>query len=84
MEVEPQVQIGTNQSDMSPAQLRAARAMANLTIDQLSEASSVSRGSIIRYENERGALRAAGEQALQRALEAAGVRFTERGVEQAA
>lgn len=84
MQVEPQVPNGTLRPDMSPAQLRAARAMAKLTVDQLAEASSVSRGSIIRFENERGSMRASGEQALQRALEASGIRFTERGVELAA
>lgn len=70
--------------EMTPAQLRAARAMARLTVDQLAQASSVSRGSIMKYENERGALRASGEQALQRALEAVGIRFTEHGVDQSA
>lgn len=84
MEVEPQVPIEPNSATVTPAQLRAARAMVKLTVDQLAEASSVSRGSIIRFENERGAMRASGEKALQSALEAAGVRFTERGVELAA
>lgn len=71
-------------AEMTPAQLRAARAMVRLTLEELAAASSVSRNTILRYENERSTLHRSTENALQRALEAAGVRFTERGVEQAA
>jgi hypothetical protein len=58
--------------------------MARLTAGQLAKNASVSRSAIMRFESEQGGLRLATEQALQRALETAGVSFTERGVEPAA
>jgi predicted transcriptional regulator len=58
--------------------------MVRMTVGDLANAASVSRGAIMRYEAEQGTIRLANEQTLQRTLEAAGARFTERGVEPAA
>src|SRR3954462_12175460 len=59
-------------------QLRAARAMAGLEQEQLAEASRVSANTIRRLESQNGPLVARTDtvRALQAALEAAGIEFT--------
>src|SRR4051812_28772124 len=63
-------------------QLRAARAMASLTREDLAAAASVGAATVTRLEAEPGRLPAtlATLDALRQALEAAGVAFTEDGV----
>ena len=63
--------------DIAAAQCRAARALVNMTQDQLAEASRVSKRTITHFEaGERQPVPATLE-ALRRALEAAGVEFLE-------
>ena len=60
---------------ITPAQCRAARALLNLTQPQLVESSGVSIGTIAHFEREQRSLMRANMDAIQRALEAAGVEF---------
>lgn len=60
---------------VTPAQARAARALLNISQRDLAAASGVSRRTILSFENEQRNLIPATRDALQRALEAAGVRF---------
>lgn len=67
---------------MTPVQLRMARAALRLDIDEIAQKAGVNRQTVMRIEAEVGTPRPATVAALQRALEAAGVRFIgETGVE---
>lgn len=66
--------------DITPAQCRAARALLEMTQDQLAEASRVSKRTITHFEAKQRSPVPATLAAIQRALEAAGVEFIERGV----
>lgn len=65
---------------VTPAQLRAARALLRLDAAVLADRAKVSRNTIINFENEKTTARPAIAAALQRALEASGVEFIEGGV----
>jgi transcriptional regulator with XRE-family HTH domain len=65
--------------DITAAQCRAARALANLTQDQLADASRVSKRTITHFEAGERQPVPATLAALQRALEAAGVEFKPDG-----
>ncbi len=67
--------------DITAAQCRAARALINMTQDQLAEASRVSKRTISHFESEERQSVPSTLAAIQRALEAAGVRFIPNGVE---
>lgn len=60
---------------MTPQQCRAARAMLNLSQDNLAELSGVAVSSIIPFEKEQRSPRAATIDSLRTALEAVGVEF---------
>ena len=66
---------------ITPAQCRAARALANLTQEQLARRSEVSKRTIAHFEADQRQPVPATLAAIKRAFETAGVRFTERGVE---
>lgn len=66
---------------ITPSQCRAARALIGMTQPQLAAASAVSLRTISHFEKEQRNPIPANMAALQRALEVAGVRFTETGVE---
>ncbi len=66
---------------ITPSQCRGARAMLKMKLPDLSEAAGISVSTINSFELERRQPTKANLSAIQRALEAAGVRFTERGVE---
>ncbi|WP_051014017.1 helix-turn-helix transcriptional regulator [Pararhodospirillum photometricum] len=66
---------------ISAAQCRAARAMVEWSRDQLAEAAAVSKRTIVDFERGARAPQRSTLAAIQRALEDAGVRFTEAGVE---
>ena len=66
---------------ISAAQCRAARALIAMSQKDLAASSGVSLRTIGNFELEERQPRAAIRDALRQALEAAGVRFTERGVE---
>ena len=66
---------------ISPAQCRAARALLDLKQDDLARLSEVSKRTIANFEADQMEPRPATLAAIRRALEASGVRFTERGVE---
>ena len=65
--------------DITPAQCRAARALANMTQDQLAEASRVSKRTITHFEASERQPVPATLDALRRALENAGVEFKPDG-----
>jgi hypothetical protein len=65
---------------MTPAQCRAARALLNMTIVKLAGAAVVPAAAVWDYEAEIGATRPAEVDAMQDALERAGVEFIEGGV----
>lgn len=67
--------------DITSAQCRAARALLNKTQDDLALMSRVSKRTITHFEAGQRVPVPATLMAIQQALEAAGVRFTERGVE---
>lgn len=56
-----------------------ARAGARLTLRELAEAASVSLSTVDRFERSRGIAIAATANAIQRALEQAGIEFTDDG-----
>ena len=64
---------------ISHAQCRAARALIDMTQQELAAASGVSLGTILNLENGQRSTIAANLAAIQRALEAAGVEFTAEG-----
>jgi predicted transcriptional regulator len=64
-----------NNSDITPAQLRAARAWLGLSQDELAIKSGVSKHSIARYEQGRSIAYDGTLIKLKSALEAAGIRF---------
>jgi predicted transcriptional regulator len=66
---------------MSPAQCRAARALLGWTQDDLAAKAEVSGPTIRIFEGEKGRTRPSTVSLLRRALEEAGVHFTERGIE---
>ncbi|MBI1207458.1 MAG: helix-turn-helix domain-containing protein [Azospirillum sp.] len=66
---------------ITSAQCRAARGLIEMTQPGLAAASGVSLRTISHFEKGRRSPIPANLSAIQRALEAAGVRFTERGVE---
>jgi transcriptional regulator with XRE-family HTH domain len=61
---------------ISPEQVRAARALLDCSQGQLATASGVPMRTLVRFEGDEGAPRAATVAALRAALEAAGVEFT--------
>lgn len=64
---------------MTPAQCRAARGLLNWTQDDLGAAARVSAVRVRNFENEKTAPQRASLDVMRRALEAAGVEFTESG-----
>lgn len=66
--------------DITAAQCRAARALVEMTQDQLAEASRVSKRTITHFEAKQRRPVPATLVAIQRALEAGGVEFIENGV----
>lgn len=66
---------------LTATQCKMARAALGWGMKELAEASGVSANTIDRFENGRAAPIPANLKALRQAFEAAGVRFTERGVE---
>lgn len=60
---------------MKPAQCRAARALINWTQPKLAEASELGLSTIVDFEKERRKVSPDAENAIQNALEAAGVIF---------
>jgi transcriptional regulator with XRE-family HTH domain len=66
--------------DITAAQCRAARGLVNFTQDRLAELSRVSKRTVSHFEGEERQPVPATLSAIQRALEAAGVEFIERGV----
>jgi transcriptional regulator with XRE-family HTH domain len=69
---------------ISPAQCRAARGLVDLTQDQLAKLSGVSKRTIAGFETERTVPIPANLRAIRHALEMAGVRFINFGVDRAA
>lgn len=61
--------------DLLPVQCRMARAALGWSVDQLAAAAGVDRKTILRFEQGSTAPRAANLEAMQRALEAAGIEF---------
>lgn len=66
---------------ITPAQCRAARGLIPLTQQQLADASGVSLRTIAHFEKGERVPISSNIAAIRRALEEAGVRFIERGVE---
>ena len=60
---------------MTPAQSRAARALISMTQGTLAELAGVSLSTVVDFERERRAVAAPSVTAMQKALEASGVRF---------
>lgn len=60
---------------MTPAQCRAARALINWTQPKLSEASGLGLSTVVDFEKERRKVSSEAENAMQAALEGAGVIF---------
>jgi DNA-binding XRE family transcriptional regulator len=67
--------------DATPRQLRAARVLAGLTQAELAKKAGISRASLVAIEAGEAEPRLATYRALLLALEAAGVRISEDGVE---
>jgi transcriptional regulator with XRE-family HTH domain len=67
--------------DITCAQCRAARALLDISQDDLAQMSRVSKRTITHFESGKRALVPATLMAIKQALETAGVRFTTRGVE---
>src|SRR5262245_50248708 len=65
-----------NHPEMTPAQSRAARGLLKWTQDDLARASRVSVVTVRNFENEKSTLQRATEDVIRRALEEAGVEFT--------
>jgi transcriptional regulator with XRE-family HTH domain len=61
--------------DITPSQVRAARALVGWTLDRLETASGLPKRTLTRFENEATEPRAATIAAIRTALEAAGVEF---------
>ena len=64
---------------MTKEQCRAARALLGWTLDELAERSSISRGSIHRFESGIGEPRRSTVRLLREAFEAAGIEFLGNG-----
>jgi DNA-binding XRE family transcriptional regulator len=64
---------------ITPAQCRAARELLALSQEALAKAAYLHRTSIIAFEKNQGAMRRNNLNAIQHALEAAGVEFTNGG-----
>jgi len=75
----PSAKYGTPLAMITPAQIRAARALLNWGQDRLSERSGVSITTIGNIETERTSPHRSSAAAIQRALEEAGVEFTPDG-----
>lgn len=69
-----------NETALSPAQVRAARAWLRWSQDKLSEKSGISQTSIARYELERSVPHADTLIQIRRAFEAAGIEFLFTGM----
>lgn len=67
--------------DITPPQIRAARAILGWTLDDLSAASGLPKRTLTRVENATGDPRASTLQAIRAALEAAGVLFIDQNRE---
>ncbi len=65
-----------SQEDMTPAQCRAARGLLKWNQDDLAERASVSVVTIRNFENEKSSPQRATMEVIRRALEAAGIEFT--------
>lgn len=63
---------------MTPSQLRMARAATRLGVRELAVLAVVSPATVTRFENERGGINMKSADALQEALEAAGVVFVSK------
>lgn len=61
---------------MTPSQCRAARALTDLTQPKLAETAGVGLSTVVDYERSRRSVSSDAVGAIQRALEAAGVEFT--------
>jgi transcriptional regulator with XRE-family HTH domain len=61
---------------MNPAQCRAARGLLDWTQTKLADAAGIAPSTVLRFEQIRMAVSAQKVQAMQRALEAAGIEFT--------
>lgn len=66
---------------IAPTQIRAARAMLGIPQSELAERSGISKTGLANIESGKADPKASTLTAIQRALEAAGIRFTEWGVE---
>src|SRR6266849_5445700 len=64
---------------MTPSQCRAARGLLNWTQDEMASAARLSVVTVRNFENERSTPQRATLDVMQRALEAAGVEFTNGG-----
>jgi transcriptional regulator with XRE-family HTH domain len=67
-------------ASMTPAQCRMARAALDWTVADLADKAQVGISTVVRFEKGRGKPIAATIAAMQRCLEAAGVRFIPNGV----
>ena len=65
--------------NLSPATCRAARGLLNISQERLAALSGVSQRAITNYEAENTRLMAANREAIQRALDVAGVEFLDGG-----
>jgi transcriptional regulator with XRE-family HTH domain len=70
--------------EISPDQIRAARAMLRLGQDELARRAGISAVTVRRAETGSAGVSPGALDGLRRALEAAGVEFTERGVQRRA
>jgi transcriptional regulator with XRE-family HTH domain len=68
-------------SDISPAQVRAARALLGWTLEQLETSCGLPRRTLIRFENAAGVPRTTTVTAIRTALESAGVIFIDQNGE---
>lgn len=66
----------SHQMEMIPAHCRAARAMLNWTKPKLAEAAGLGLSTVVDFERSRRIVSAEAVQAIRRALESAGVEFT--------
>jgi transcriptional regulator with XRE-family HTH domain len=66
---------------MTPTQCKMARVALDWTLQDLANAAQVGLATVNRFEMQQAVPRRATLAAIRRALEAAGVRFTEHGVE---
>ena len=64
---------------MTPAQCRAARALLDITQSELAEAASLGLSTVVDFEKERRQVSDDAAQAIQNALERAGITFTSEG-----